>query len=84
MGRVTAISAWMRLQVPEHRACDLCDHGVTLDGQRHCTYVVAVQPAQSQPVQLMRAPLGPCGPNAEHLVFKGLYPPGREPARAAA
>lgn len=83
MGRVTALRAWMSLQVPEHRACDLCDHGVTVEGRRRCTCREAVQPTPSQPVEKMRALHGPCGPDAALLLFEGLYPQDRQPARAA-
>lgn len=56
-----------------YRACQLCTHGRTVQGQRMCTCPAAVAPAQHQPVELLRRPHGPCGPEAEHLDFPGLH-----------
>jgi|GEM_PF-3428049 len=54
------------------RACVLCAHGKTVDGQRVCTCRPVVQPAQHQPVELVRRSAGACGPEAEFLDFPGL------------
>lgn len=54
------------------RACQVCMHGDDLGGQRVCTAPAVVSPARHQPVELMRRPHGPCGPDAEHLDFPGL------------
>jgi hypothetical protein len=60
------------VQVPPQRACDLCQHGITVAGTRQCTQREVVQPAAMRPVELMRRPQGPCGPDAAHLDFPGL------------
>ena len=55
------------------RACQLCRHGADdLAGERVCTLADVVRPAQTRPVELMRCPHGPCGPEATHLDFAGL------------
>jgi hypothetical protein len=55
------------------RACDLCEHGVGPDGQRDCTHPACTgSSTKVQPVELMRKPTGPCGPDANFLAFPGL------------
>jgi hypothetical protein len=63
---------WRQPTLPENRACDLCTHGVDVDGVRHCTRreVVGHRP---RPVEQLRAPNGPCGLDAEFLDFPGLH-----------
>lgn len=63
---------WLASEIPAYRACDLCTHGVTVDGMRQCTRREAVQPARMRPVHLVRAPHGSCGPDAALLAFPGL------------
>lgn len=55
-----------------YRGCQLCRHGADVGGQRVCRCPDAVRPAPHQPVDLMRRPHGPCGPEATHLDFPGL------------
>jgi hypothetical protein len=73
MDALSVATSTSTLQVPENRACELCRHGVTVDGRRRCTHQAAVQPAAWQPVELMRRRGGPCGLEAEHLDFHGLH-----------
>lgn len=55
-----------------YRACELCIHGRTHAGQRVCVCRAVVAPCTHQPVDLVRRPHGPCGPEAHHLDFAGL------------
>lgn len=65
-------AAWLQSQMPAYRACDLCTHGRTVDGLRHCTLDEAVQPRVSEPVGRVRSPHGACGPEARLMSFPGL------------
>lgn len=67
-----AAAVWMQPQVPENRACELCCHGATLGGQRHCQCPAVVAQGHAIPVDRARGLYGPCGPEATHLAFKGL------------
>lgn len=67
-----AEAAWLQSQLPAYRACDLCTHGETVDGARHCTQPDAVGRCLSVPVSHVRALHGPCGPEAHMLSFPGL------------
>lgn len=61
--------------LPEpYRACVLCIHGRTADGnQRVCTQQDArLLHGQHPPVHLVRARGGACGPDALRLDFPGL------------
>lgn len=56
-----------------YRACQICSHGTDdLAGTRMCQCRAVVQAGQQKPVDQMRKPGGPCGPEAEHLDFPGL------------
>lgn len=55
------------------RACVLCRHGATVGATRVCTCRDVVQPAQHQPVELVRRQHGACGPEASFLGFPGLH-----------
>mgnify|MGYP001560279149 FL=1 len=57
--------------VAPYRACELCIHGISVAGARHCHHEAAPRPTAA-PVHTMRAPNGPCGPEARHLDFPGL------------
>lgn len=69
-GHATAATVWGD-PLP-WRACMLCRHGSTVGAQRVCTCRDVVQPAQHQPVELVRRHAGACGPEAEFLDFPGL------------
>ena len=56
------------------RACQLCRHGVDVDATRCCTCKEVVGSRAPQPVALVRAPHGACGPEANWLDFPGLRP----------
>lgn len=56
------------------RACQLCTHGVDVNGERCCVCKDVVGSRAPQPVALVRAPFGPCGPEANKLDFPGLRP----------
>ena len=62
----------LTLEPSPYRGCQLCQHGVTVSGQRMCLCRAVVAPALQQPVALMRGQHGPCGPEAAHLDFPGL------------
>lgn len=52
------------------RACDLCDHGITVGGVRHCVCADVVLPEQlatGVPVHIVRQSTGPCGWEARHM-----------------
>ncbi len=52
------------------RACDLCDHGITIGGMRHCVCADVVMPEQLDrgvPVHLVRSTAGACGLEARHM-----------------
>lgn len=52
------------------RACDLCDHGITIGSVRHCVCADVVLPEQlptGQPVQFARGVSGACGTEARHM-----------------
>jgi hypothetical protein len=59
------------------RACDLCDHGITVGAVRHCVctnVVLARQLPEGVPVQLPRAKGGACGTEATHMRTTWLQP----------
>jgi hypothetical protein len=60
------------------RACDLCDHGVTVGGVRHCVCADVVLPEQLErggvPVHLVRSTAGACGIEARHMSAPFLQP----------
>lgn len=62
---------WVHTVQP-YRACELCHHGRLQAGQRVCISREVVAPAAHQPVELVRRPAGPCGPEALFLDFPGL------------
>ena len=52
------------------RACDLCDHGISLGGMRYCVCTDVVMPEhlpQGLPVQFMRSTSGACGVEARYM-----------------
>ncbi|MGK2897235.1 MAG: hypothetical protein ACSLE9_00910 [Burkholderiaceae bacterium] len=52
------------------RACDLCDHGITVGGVRYCVCSDVVLPEQlprGVPVRVVRDSTGPCGWEARHM-----------------
>jgi hypothetical protein len=55
-----------------YRACHLCTHGLTVNEQRYCQCRPAVAPKSAVPVHLVRAPNGPCGPEAHLMAYPGF------------
>lgn len=52
------------------RACDLCEHGITIGGVRHCVCTDVILPeqhARGVPVHLVRGTGGACGAEARHM-----------------
>lgn len=61
---------------PEYRACMLCDHGATQEGNRRVCMVREVTGGrQPVPVGQARQLGGARGPEAKWLVFPGLRTP---------
>ena len=59
------------------RACDLCDHGITVGGVRHCVCTDAViteNLPQGVPVHIVRSTSGACGWEARHMAAPFLEP----------
>jgi hypothetical protein len=55
-----------------YRACELCDHGLTVDGGCWCTnQAVTGGPDQRVPVAWARAEHGECG-DGKHLRINGV------------
>jgi len=69
---MNARPAWLMVLTTPFRACHLCDHGVTVDGARHCRRGEVVGPASTVPVHTARAPTGPCGGEGRFMDFRGL------------
>lgn len=69
---MNARPAWLAVVSIPFRACQICDHGVTVNQQRYCRRKVVVQPASTAPVHAARAKASPCGPDALFLEFPGM------------
>jgi hypothetical protein len=69
---MTAVAAHARIVSSQRSACHVCDHGRT--GVCLCPAVRGNQPNVS--FEDARRRHGPCGPEAIHMDFPGLYWPG--------
>lgn len=62
----------IHLQAPSYRACLLCEHGGCSAAHTPCKHPAACTAPYPIAVGHMRAPGGPCGPEAELMHFPGL------------
>lgn len=61
----------IHLQAPSYRACAVCDHGGSCTPAAPCRHP-ETNNQRFPTVAAMRAPGGPCGPEAELQDFPGL------------
>ena len=64
--------AWLQAEQQPHRACLLCQHSRTVEGQRCCGCPEVAGRQRMVPVLEARGRTGPCGPEAHYLDFPGL------------